>query len=112
EGLTIDDGGGVRTVGKGQGLQGPVYSVLRDREDSIWLGLAGRGIARWRGYREWEGFTSASGLESELIYQILPLGNGTVLAGTEAGLFTGRKVEDRWTWRRDRRIDSMPVHAV
>ena len=51
-----------------------MYSVLRDREDSIWLGLAGRGLARWRGYREWEGFTSASGLESELIYQILPRG--------------------------------------
>ena len=112
EGLTINEGAHFRTVGKGQGLQGPVYSVLRDREDSIWLGLAGRGLARWRGYREWEGFTSASGLDSELIYQILPLDNGTVLAGTEAGLFTGRKIGDQWTWQSDHRIGSMPIHAV
>ena len=111
-GLTIHEGRRVRTVGKEQGLQGPVYSVLRDREDSIWLGLAGRGLARWRGYREWEGFTPESGLDSQLIYQILPLENGTVLAGTEAGLFAGRKVGDRWTWQRDRRIGSMPIHAV
>jgi signal transduction histidine kinase/CheY-like chemotaxis protein len=112
EGLTINEGRRFRTVGKGQGLQGPVYSVLRDREDSIWLGLAGRGLARWRGYREWEGFTSASGLGSELIYQILPRDDGTVLAGTEAGLFAGRKIEDRWTWQKDQRVGSMPIHAV
>ena len=112
EGLTINDRQGIRTVGKGQGLQGPVYSVLRDREDSIWLGLAGRGLARWRGYRQWEGFTSASGLGSELIYQILPLADGTVLAGTEAGLYVGRNVRNRWTWQRDLRIASMPIHAV
>ncbi len=110
EGLTINEGRRFRTVGKRQGLQGPVYSVLRDREDSIWLGLAGRGLARWRGYREWEGFTAASGLDSELIYQILR--NGTVLAGTEDGLFTGRKTGDHWTWQIDHRIGSMPIHAV
>jgi signal transduction histidine kinase/DNA-binding response OmpR family regulator/ligand-binding sensor domain-containing protein len=112
EGLTIDDGPHFRTVGKEQGLQGPVYSVLRDREDSIWLGLAGRGLARWRGYGQWEGFTSTSGLESELVYQILPRGDGTVLAGTEAGLFSGRKIGDQWTWKKDQRVGSVPVHAV
>ena len=48
EGLTINDGAHFRTVGKEQGLLGPVYSVLRDREDSIWVGLAGRGLARWQ----------------------------------------------------------------
>ena len=112
EGLTINEGRRFRTVGKVHGLQGPVYSVLRDREDSIWLGLAGRGLARWRGYREWEGFASESGLDSLLIYQILPLDNGTVLAGTESGLFAGRKIGDRWTWQRDHRVESMPVHAL
>jgi signal transduction histidine kinase/ActR/RegA family two-component response regulator len=112
EGLTIDEGHRFRTVGKEQGLQGPVYSALRDREDSIWLGLAGRGLARWRGYRQWEGFTPESGLDSQLIYQILPLANGTVLVGTEAGLFGGRQAGGRWTWQRDRRIGSMPIHAV
>ncbi len=112
EGLTINDGPRFRTFGEAQGVQGPVYSVLRDKENSIWLGLAGRGLARWRGYRAWEGFTSADGLGSELIYQVLPLADGTVLAGTEAGLFIGRKVGDHWTWQKDQRIGSLPVHAV
>ena len=34
------------------------------------------------------------------------------MAGTEAGLFAGRKVGDRWTWQRDHKVGSMPVHAV
>jgi signal transduction histidine kinase/DNA-binding response OmpR family regulator len=112
EGLTINDGGHFRTVGGREGLRGPVYSVLRDREGSVWLGLAGRGLARWRGYDEWQAFTSESGLTSELIYQILPLGNGTILAGTEDGLFTGQKVKDQWIWRRDSRVGRMPIHAL
>jgi len=112
EGLTIDEGRHFRTVGGREGLRGPVYSVLPDREGSIWLGLAGHGLARWRGYGEWEAFTSDSGLASELIYQILPRGNGTVLVGTEDGLFTGQKAGDRWTWQRDSRVGRMPIHTL
>ncbi|HUI40348.1 MAG TPA: response regulator [Terriglobia bacterium] len=112
EGLTIDERGRLRTVGKRENLRAPVYSVLQDREGSIWVGLAGQGLARWRGYQEWEGFTAESGLASELVYAVLPLGNGTVLAGTEDGLFTGRKVEDRWTWQRHSGVGRMPVHAL
>jgi len=112
EGLTISEGGHFRTVGKGQNLQVPVYSVLQDREGSIWLGLAGHGLARWRGYREWEGFTGASGLGSDLIYAILPLVNGNVLAGTEDGLFTGRKTLEGWTWKRHPMVGRMPVHTL
>jgi signal transduction histidine kinase/ActR/RegA family two-component response regulator/streptogramin lyase len=112
EGLTINQGAHFRTVGGREGLRGPVYSVLRDREGSIWLGLAGHGLARWRGYDEWEAFTSNSGLGSELVYKILPLGNGKVLAGTEDGLYTGRKGGDRWSWKRDSRVGRMPIHTL
>jgi ligand-binding sensor domain-containing protein len=42
DGLAINEGRHFRTVGGREGLRGPVYSVLRDREGSIWLGLAGR----------------------------------------------------------------------
>jgi signal transduction histidine kinase/CheY-like chemotaxis protein len=111
-GLTIYQGRHFRTVGGREGLRGPAYSVLRDREGSIWLGMAGHGLARWRGYDEWEAFTSESGLASDLIYQILPLGNGTVLAGTEDGLFTGRKSGDWWTWQRDTRVGRVPIHSM
>ena len=109
EGLAIDEGRHFRTVGFREGLRGPVYSVLRDREGSIWLGLAGRRLARWRGYDEWEGFTTDSGLGSELIFSILLPANGTVLVGTGDGLFTGRKTGDRWTWQRDSRVGRVSV---
>jgi signal transduction histidine kinase/CheY-like chemotaxis protein len=112
EGLAIHENQVFRTIGKHENLRGPVYSVLQDREGSIWLGLAGHGLARWRGYREWEGFTADSGLDSELIYAILPLGNGTVLVGTEDGLFTGRKAGDRWSWQRHPKVGRMPVHSL
>jgi signal transduction histidine kinase/ActR/RegA family two-component response regulator len=112
EGLTISEGGRFHTIGDQEGLQAPVYSVLRDREGSLWMGLAGHGLARWRGYRVWEAFTSASGLDSEVVYQILPLGDGTVWAGTEDGLFRGRMSGDRWTWERNSKVGRTPVHAI
>lgn len=112
EGLTISEGQRFRTVGKRQNLQAPVYAVLEDREGSIWLGLAGRGLARWRGYREWEGFNSDGGLGSDLVYAILPQGNDTLLIGTEDGLFVGRRTGDRWSWARHPKVGRMPVHAL
>jgi diguanylate cyclase (GGDEF)-like protein len=112
EGLTINEGRHFRTIGNRENIRGPVYAVLQDREGSIWLGLAGHGLARWRGYREWEGFNSESGLGSELIYAILPLGNGTVLAGTEDGLFIGRRAGGRWTWNRHPGVGKIPVHTL
>jgi ligand-binding sensor domain-containing protein len=49
QGLIVVDGQHVQEVGKREGLRAPVYSVLQDREGSIWLGLAGRAV--WRGGR-------------------------------------------------------------
>ena len=112
EGLVISENQHFRIIGKGENLHAPVYSVLQDREGSIWLGLAGKGLARWRGYREWEAFTPQGGLDSELIYAIQPLRNGTVLVGTEDGLFTGRKTGSNWVWQRNDRVGRMPVHTL
>ncbi|HTS68434.1 MAG TPA: response regulator, partial [Terriglobia bacterium] len=112
EGVTISEGSRFRTVGSREGLRAPAYSVLCDREGSIWVGLAGHGLARWRGYEEWESFTAASGLDSELVYQVRPLGHGAVLAGTEDGLFKGQITEGRWVWKRDPRVGRVPVHAI
>jgi diguanylate cyclase (GGDEF)-like protein len=111
-GLIVADGQHRQEVGKREGLRAPVYSVLQDREGSIWLGLAGRGLARWQGYGEWEGFSPDSGLDSELIYEILPSRDGSLWVGTETGLFRGRKTGDRWVWRRDPAVGRIPVHAV
>ena len=112
QGLIVVDGQRRMEVGKREGLLAPVYSVLQDREGSIWLGLAGRGLARWQGYGEWEGFAPGTGLESELIYEILPLSDGSLWVGTENGLFRGRKTGDRWVWSRHPAVGKIPVHAV
>jgi len=111
-GLVINDGKRFRTVGPREGLRGPVYSVLQDREGAIWAGLAGRGLARWQGYGEWDGFAPATGLDSELIYEVLPLADGSVWVGTENGLFRGRKIGERWLWRRHAGVGRIPVHAL
>jgi len=112
EGLVINEGKQFRAVGRREGINGPVYSVLLDREGAIWVGLAGRGLARWLGYGEWDGFSPTTGLDSELIYEVLPLGDGSVWVGTENGLFRGRKMGPRWTWRRHAGVGRIPVHAL
>jgi len=112
EGLAIHEGKRFRTVGPREGIRGPVYSVLQDREGAIWVGLAGRGLAKWQGYGEWDGFSPAAGLDSELIYEVLPLGDGSVWVGTENGLFRGRKIGERWLWRLHAGVGRIPVHAL
>lgn len=111
EGLAIHDAGRFRMVGKKAGLTPPVYAVLQDREGSVWLGYAGRGLARWLGYEEWEAFKEESGLASEVIYEILPLADGLWVA-TEGGLFRGRKTGDSWKWEQLQGLAGVPVHAL
>lgn len=100
------------TVGAAQGLRGIVYSVFQDREGSIWLGMAGHGLVRWAGYKQWESYTSQSGLGSDLVYQILPDQDGSVWVGTEAGLYRGVQRQGAYAWKRMRAIASVPVHSV
>ncbi len=123
EGLAIGQGTAAHPAtafllaGRASGLLPPVYCVLQDREGSVWLGLAGRGLARWLGYGEWESFSAQSGLTGETVYEILPEKDGIVWAGTEAGLFRG--VHDlksggvgKWTWSIVKSIGAVPVHTV
>ncbi|MBI5084737.1 MAG: response regulator [Acidobacteria bacterium] len=92
EGLGILSEARWRFVTRAQGLPAiSVSSVHRDREGSIWLGMLGRGLARWIGYGEWEGYTYAEGLENETVWQILPDGRGTIWVSTQDGLYRGRK---------------------
>jgi hypothetical protein len=89
DGLAIWEGDSWKSVGRESGLCGCVYRVLQDREGSLWIGLLGRGLVRWLGYREWEAFTAESGLDTDTVCETLPLPDGTVWAATEAGLFSG-----------------------
>ena len=113
EGLAIRDSNGFRMVGRSSGLLPPVYSVLQDREGAVWLGLAGRGLAKWLGYSQWESFNAQSGLTGETVYEILPRADGTVWVGTEAGFFRGRRgSNEQWVWRPIRSVGPIPVHVV
>ena len=112
EGLAIRENSRFRVAGRAAGLLPPVYSVLQDREGSVWLGLAGRGLAKWLGYREWENFSAQSGLTGETVYEILPVPGGPVWVGTEVGLFRGVQRDGAWFWRPERALGVVPVHAV
>ena len=112
DGLVIRDNDSWQSVSRDSGLRGSVYTSLQDREGSLWIGLLGRGLVRWVGYGEWEAFTSDSGLGSDIVYETLPLPDGTVWAATEAGLFHGAKVHDVWTWRRQPQLGRISIHSI
>ena len=99
-------------VARAEGLRGTVYATLLDREGSVWLGMAGRGLVRWAGYKTWESYTTDGGLGSDLAYQISPQRNGVLWVGTEAGLVRGTRQDGRYSWQRQSLIGSVPVHSV
>ncbi len=111
-GLVVHNSSGWHTVGTAQGLHGTVYSVLQDREGSVWIGLAGRGLVRWAGYKLFESFTSQSGLSSDLVYQILPDEDGSVWVGTESGLSHGVLHKATYAWDQISAFANVPVHAI
>ena len=90
-GMLIGDEKGWQRIDRSAGLHGTLYSAFEDRQHSLWIGLAGRGLVQWRGYREWESYSAASGLGSDLAYEIVPAFHGWFWVGTEAGLFRSKR---------------------
>jgi signal transduction histidine kinase/ligand-binding sensor domain-containing protein/ActR/RegA family two-component response regulator len=75
-------------VGKDRGLASDlITAVFQDREGSLWVGTAGSGLARWKGYKEWEGWTDADGLLNSNIWTIARDAKGTLWVGNDLGLF-------------------------
>ena len=87
EGLLIRNENGWQKIDRSVGLRGSVSAVYQDRQNTLWIGLGGRGLALWRGYREWENYSTESGLAAEIVYGILPLRDGSLWVGTGSGLF-------------------------
>ncbi len=112
ESLVIHGEAGWQRIGTSAGLRGTPYAAIEDRQGSLWIGLAGRGLARWRGYREWESYTAQSGLPTDLVYEILPAPDGSVWIGTEGGLFRGVPGKAGMKWGRIPGIGAFPVHSV
>ena len=111
-GLVVRRGNDWWRIGREAGLKGVVYAVLQDREGSVWMGLAGRGLVRWAGYKVWEAYTADNGLASDVAYQILPRPDGTVWVGTESGLMRGTRRGDGYAWQRESQVGMIPVHSV
>ena len=86
-------------MGEGMGLRTAMTSAsLMDREGSLWVGLVGAGVARCLGYGEWEAWTKAEGLPSDLIWSIRRDRKGALWVGTSLGLarLTGRGPPRTW----------------
>ena len=112
DGLLIRDEKGWQKIDRSVGLRGVVYAAFEDRQRSLWIGLAGRGLVEWRGYREWESYSPASGLASDIVYEILPRADGSLLAGTEGGLFRGTRRQYGISWKKVAGLDGFPVHSL
>jgi diguanylate cyclase (GGDEF)-like protein len=111
-GLLILHETGWQKIDRSVGLRATVYSAFEDRQHSLWIGTAGRGVVRWRGYREWESYSSVSGLGSDLVYEILPRADGSLWVATEAGLFRGEHRKFGIAWKGVAGLSGFPVHSV
>ena len=89
-GLLIGDKKGWQMVDRSVGLRGTVYSAFEDRQHSLWIGLAGRGLAQWLGYREWESYSTESGLASDVVYENPSAGRWVAPGGHASGLVSRR----------------------
>jgi diguanylate cyclase (GGDEF)-like protein len=90
-GLAKKSGGVWELIGKREGLPGPAANAaLVDREGSLWIGLAGEGLARRLGEGAFTGVGEDEGLAHNLVWAIAREESGGVRGalwvGTEEGL--------------------------
>ena len=86
-GLAVSDAHGWRTIGaRGGLLTDSVLITLRDREGSLWLGLGGGGLARWRGEDRWTNWTVQDGLPGEVVWSARRDRTGRLWVSTNRGI--------------------------
>lgn len=112
DGLLILGEKGWQKIDRSAGLRGTVYTAFEDRQHSLWIGTAGRGVARWQGYREWESYSTASGLGSDIVYEILPQANGLIWVATEGGLYRGERRKFGIQWSKVAAMGNAPIHSL
>ncbi|HTW79525.1 MAG TPA: EAL domain-containing protein [Terracidiphilus sp.] len=112
KGLLIGEKDGWHTVGPANGLRGEVYCAFEDRSHSLWIGMLGRGLVQWRGYQQWENYSAASGLESDLVFSVLPQPNHVVWVGTTEGLEQGVQGQFGIRWQKVDAVGTTSLHSI
>lgn len=96
-GLAREDNGHWEIVDKAHGLMAnEVTCVFQDAEGSVWLGLGGAGVARWRGYGLWQAWREGdNGFANDDVWTIERDARGVLWVGTDVGVqrWTGAKWE-------------------
>ena len=74
-------------VSEKQGLStSGVYTALEDRENAIWVGLAGTGMDRWAGSENWFGWGESEGLPDPNVWAVARDAEKRLWVGTNNGL--------------------------
>jgi signal transduction histidine kinase/ligand-binding sensor domain-containing protein/CheY-like chemotaxis protein len=99
KGLAVNQGGHWSLIDETNGLRGPMASAaLSGHDGSLWIALVGAGLARRLGNGEWESWTKAQGLPSNMIWNILRDKKGSLWVGTAEGLVRFQGPLPRRTW--------------
>ena len=87
QGLAIHSEAGWSVVNRQRGLRKEnTGAVLEDREGTVWIGLAGGGVARWLGRGVWESWKMEQGLPADVVWNIRRDRKGALWVGTSSGL--------------------------
>jgi len=112
-GLLICDGDRCTNYGPESGLRkAEVYSAIRDREGSLWLGYSGHGLAHWLGREQWQNYGEEEGLANPAVWRIVRDPSGDLWVGTNGGLFRGRQQNGHWRFRRSGAVGKLPVYGL
>jgi diguanylate cyclase (GGDEF)-like protein len=112
DGILLGNDRNWRRIDHSTGLRGAVYRTFEDRQHTLWICTAGRGLVQWRGYREWENYTSASGLVSDAVHAILPQPNGPIWVGADGGLMRGDRLSTGIKWNKVAGLEGLNVTTV
>jgi signal transduction histidine kinase/CheY-like chemotaxis protein/streptogramin lyase len=86
-GLAIHTEAGWDVVNRQRGLRKEnAAAVLEDRDGTVWIGLAGGGVARWIGRGMWESWTTDQGLPGDVVWNVRRDKKGALWVGTSSGL--------------------------
>ncbi len=118
-GLAIPTGNQWNVIGSEKGLVGEsLCCTLRDKEGSLWIGMHGTGLLRWLGDQQWESWTKADGLSSDMMWALRRDSHRNLWAGSENGLNEMTGVDPRQNggkekaWHEIKELHGMKVRAV